>query len=80
MMKSQTTKTRKARFHCFMCGKPKSKGTFIRHGFLCDQCELELVKADVADPAYDGYIARVKTLWPALALLMRPGRLVKPPE
>lgn len=74
MRECQAAKPMRARFHCFMCGKPKAKGMFIRHGFLCARCESELVKANVDDPAYDDYVARVKTIWPDVALLMRPDR------
>lgn len=70
MSECQTAKPERARFYCFMCGKPKVKGLFIRHGFLCARCESELVKASVDDPAYDDYVTRVKKIWPDVALLM----------
>ncbi|MGE5577116.1 MAG: sigma factor G inhibitor Gin [Syntrophothermus sp.] len=51
---------------CLICEKVVTDGITIRGRRICSECERDLVDLPVEDPAYDGYLARIKALWPNL--------------
>jgi len=48
---------------CVMCGHKKNEGIMIHSGFICEECEYEIVHTDVSDEKYPYFIQRMKTLW-----------------
>lgn len=48
---------------CIMCGQVKLEGLTINSGFICEECEQEIVKTDVSDEKYPYFIQKMKTLW-----------------
>lgn len=48
---------------CVMCGERKEEGIVIHSGFICDQCEAEIVKTEVTDAKYQYIIQKLKSLW-----------------
>ncbi len=48
---------------CVMCGEQKENGIYIHSGFICDQCESEIVKTEVTDEKYNYIVQRLKKLW-----------------
>lgn len=48
---------------CVMCGFEKDEGIIIHSGFICEECEFEIVHTDVTDEKYLYFIKRMKTLW-----------------
>lgn len=60
MIMDQTTIHR-----CTICGEPKSEGEGIRivMGFICRDCETEMVHTDVKDDKYPFFIHQMKQLF-----------------
>lgn len=48
---------------CVMCGFEKTQGITIHSGFICEDCEKEIVNTDVNDKKYPFFIQRMKELW-----------------
>ena len=48
---------------CVMCGHRKQHGIVIHSGFICDECEYEIVHTEVNDEKYPFFIKRMKDLW-----------------
>lgn len=48
---------------CVMCGEHKKNGIIINSGFICDECEHEIVHTNVGDEKYPFIIKRMKNLW-----------------
>jgi len=48
---------------CVMCGEKRENGITINSGFICDECEHEIVHTDVNDEKYPYFIQKMKNLW-----------------
>jgi hypothetical protein len=50
---------------CVICGERKAEGQGIRiiSGFICDNCEQELVRTDVKDAKYPFFIHQMKQIF-----------------
>lgn len=48
---------------CVLCGQKKQEGIMIYSGFICDDCEFEIIHTDTADEKYPFIIERMKDLW-----------------
>lgn len=48
---------------CVLCRQKKKNGIRINSGFICDECEHEIVNTDVLDEKYPVFIERMKDLW-----------------
>ncbi|MFV9511756.1 sigma factor G inhibitor Gin [Tepidibacillus sp. LV47] len=48
---------------CVMCGQKEKEGIFIQGGFICDNCEKEIVQTEVQDEKYRYFIQQLKQLW-----------------
>ncbi|WP_339060714.1 sigma factor G inhibitor Gin [Tepidibacillus marianensis] len=48
---------------CLMCGHKEKDGIFIQGGFICDECEDEMVHTEVQDEKYLFFIQQLKRLW-----------------
>lgn len=51
--------------HCVICGKAKeeSEGIVIISGFICEECETEMVRTDVQDAKYPFFIHQMKQIF-----------------
>ncbi len=49
---------------CIMCGEDKITGIIINSGFICDDCEYEIVHTEVEDEKYPFFVRRLKKIWP----------------
>ncbi|CAH0122700.1 MULTISPECIES: sigma factor G inhibitor Gin [unclassified Paenibacillus] len=48
---------------CIICGGQKAEGIFILSEFICEACELEMVRTDVKDAKYPFFIRQLKQIW-----------------
>jgi len=48
---------------CVMCGHKEKQGITINSGFICADCEYEIVHTNVEDEKYPIFIERMKGLW-----------------
>lgn len=48
---------------CLICGQEKTEGIQILYGFICDECEAEIVRTDVRDAKYSFFVAQMKQLF-----------------
>ncbi|KIL39435.1 inhibitor of sigma-G Gin [Gordoniibacillus kamchatkensis] len=46
-----------------ICGQQKTDGIHILYGFICDSCELEIVRTDVMDDKYAFFVNRMKQIF-----------------
>lgn len=46
--------------YCVVCEQEKEKGIFIYKGFLCEECEKEIVQTDTDDPRYMFYLEQLR--------------------
>ncbi|PYZ91528.1 hypothetical protein CR194_19540 [Salipaludibacillus keqinensis] len=45
---------------CLICSAPKDKGIHLAGAFICDECERNIVQAEVGERRYAIYIDRLK--------------------
>lgn len=48
---------------CLICGQEKTEGIHILYGFICDDCEAEIVRTDVRDAKYSFFVNQMKQLF-----------------
>lgn len=48
---------------CIICGHEKQDGLRIIDGFICETCELEMVRTEVQDAKYPFFIHQLKRIW-----------------
>lgn len=48
---------------CIICGETGKNGITIISGFICEDCEAEMVRTDVQDEKYPFFIHRLKAIW-----------------
>ncbi|TCS77950.1 sigma factor G inhibitor Gin [Tepidibacillus fermentans] len=48
---------------CVMCGHKEKEGIFIQGGFICDDCEEDIVHTEVEDEKYHYFVQQLKQLW-----------------
>lgn len=48
---------------CLICGQEKTDGIHILYGFICDDCESEIVRTDVMDAKYPFFVSQMKQLF-----------------
>ncbi|CAH1222735.1 hypothetical protein PAECIP111893_04893 [Paenibacillus plantiphilus] len=48
---------------CIICGDEKQEGLRIIDGFICETCELEMVRTEVQDAKYPFFIHQLKRIW-----------------
>lgn len=48
---------------CMICGQQHTEGIHILYGFICEPCELEIVRTDVMDAKYPFFVNRMKQLF-----------------
>lgn len=50
---------------CVICGERKAEGEGIRivAGFICEECEFEMVRTDVKDEKYPFFIHQMKQIF-----------------
>lgn len=48
---------------CIVCGTGKRDGIMIFDEFICEPCELEIVRTDVKDERYPFFIKQMKQIW-----------------
>ena len=55
----------KLEHQCVICGEQKSEGEGIRiiSGFICEPCEMEMVRTDVRDDKYPFFIHQMKQIF-----------------
>ncbi|SEC36684.1 sigma factor G inhibitor Gin [Paenibacillus sp. GP183] len=46
---------------CMICGQNQENGIFILSGFLCDDCEMEMVETDAQDERYRYFVQQMKS-------------------
>lgn len=57
MTEEQTSKS------CIICGHDKLEGIRIVDEFICEACELEMVRTEVQDAKYPFFIHQLKRIW-----------------
>ncbi|WP_082053524.1 sigma factor G inhibitor Gin [Gordoniibacillus kamchatkensis] len=60
---AETPETQPAAATCMICGQQKTDGIHILYGFICDSCELEIVRTDVMDDKYAFFVNRMKQIF-----------------
>jgi len=53
----------KTSYICAMCGHKEKSGIVIHSGFICDECEKEIVHTEVEDERYPYFVKRMKEIW-----------------
>ncbi|GGD99316.1 sigma factor G inhibitor Gin [Paenibacillus nasutitermitis] len=48
---------------CIICGHEKLEGLRIINEFICESCELEMVRTEVQDAKYPFFIHQLKQIW-----------------
>lgn len=48
---------------CIICGGSGRDGILIVSEFICDACEMEMVRTDVQDAKYPFFIHQMKRIW-----------------
>ncbi|WP_274648385.1 sigma factor G inhibitor Gin [Paenibacillus humicola] len=48
---------------CIICGNERSEGIRIVNEFICESCEIEMVKTEVQDAKYPFFIHQLKRIW-----------------
>jgi len=48
---------------CIICGHEKQEGLRIINEFICESCELEMVRTEVQDAKYPFFIHQLKQIW-----------------
>ncbi|BBH23374.1 hypothetical protein Back11_47190 [Paenibacillus baekrokdamisoli] len=48
---------------CIICGHDKVEGIHIVNEFICEACELEMVRTEVQDAKYPFFIHQLKRIW-----------------
>jgi hypothetical protein len=48
---------------CMICGQERTEGIHILFGFICESCELEIVRTDVMDEKYPFFVKQMKQIF-----------------
>ncbi|SFT28640.1 MULTISPECIES: sigma factor G inhibitor Gin [Paenibacillus] len=48
---------------CIICGHEKEQGIRIIDEFICETCEVEMVRTEVQDAKYPFFIHQLKRIW-----------------
>ncbi|MFC5648866.1 sigma factor G inhibitor Gin [Paenibacillus solisilvae] len=48
---------------CIICGHDKQEGIRIVDEFICETCEVEMVRTEVQDAKYPFFIHQLKRIW-----------------
>ncbi|MBW7455185.1 sigma factor G inhibitor Gin [Paenibacillus sepulcri] len=48
---------------CIICGHHKQEGLRIIDEFICESCEVEMVRTEVQDAKYPFFIHQLKQIW-----------------
>lgn len=48
---------------CIICNNSGRDGITIVSEFICEECEMEMVKTDVLDAKYPFFIHQLKQIW-----------------
>ncbi|MFC0216160.1 sigma factor G inhibitor Gin [Paenibacillus chartarius] len=48
---------------CMICGQERTDGIHILYGFICQDCETEIVRTDVADVKYPFFVHQMKQIF-----------------
>jgi hypothetical protein len=48
---------------CMICEREQSRGIHILFGFICEDCESEIVRTDVMDVKYPFFVDRMKQIF-----------------
>ncbi|QYR23844.1 sigma factor G inhibitor Gin [Paenibacillus sp. sptzw28] len=49
--------------YCIICGQEKLEGLRIIDEFICESCEVEMVRTEVQDEKYPFFIHQLKRIW-----------------
>ena len=45
---------------CRICEKVKSEGLPLHIGFICSECEREIVQTDTSEPVYQEFVEKLR--------------------
>ena len=48
---------------CIICGSTGKEGIRVISEFICEECEMEIVRTDVQDAKYPYFIHQLKRIW-----------------
>ncbi len=48
---------------CHICNNKGNNGIVLLNKRICRECELELTKAFVGEPEYEGFKEKIKNIW-----------------
>ncbi|MDF2938686.1 MAG: Sigma-G inhibitor, Gin [Paenibacillaceae bacterium] len=48
---------------CIICGSTGKAGIRVISEFICEDCEMEIVRTDVQDAKYPYFIHQLKQIW-----------------
>lgn len=48
---------------CIICGSTGKEGIRVISEFICEECEMEIVRTDVQDAKYPYFIHQLKQIW-----------------
>lgn len=48
---------------CIICGSTGKDGIRVISEFICEECEMEIVRTDVQDAKYPFFIHQLKRIW-----------------
>ncbi|MNW11975.1 Inhibitor of sigma-G Gin [compost metagenome] len=48
---------------CIICGSSGRDGITIVSEFICEECEMEMVRTDVQDAKYPFFIHQLRQIW-----------------
>lgn len=48
---------------CIICGSAGKEGIRVISEFICEECEMEIVRTDVQDANYPHFIHQLKRIW-----------------
>lgn len=51
------------RISCLVCQKEQAEGIKILEGFICADCEQDIVNTKVEDKRYPHYVVRMRNIW-----------------
>ncbi|MFX3624228.1 MAG: sigma factor G inhibitor Gin [Ectobacillus sp.] len=47
---------------CIVCEQEKLSGIYLYNGFICDECEKDIIQTDTDDPKYLFYLKQLRKI------------------